>query len=297
MSTLPVIGFVGTGKMGLPMTRNLLAAGYTVVAFNRSPESLAEAASAGATAATSLADVAAQADIILSSLTNQQSVRDVYLGNGGLIDNARPGQVLIDTSTNDIALMREIAELAVAKSASFLDSPVSGGVPGAVAASLTVMVGGDESVYNQVLPVLQVIGGNVHHLGPSGAGTAMKLVNQLLCGVNMAAVAEGLLFGASAGASPQKILEVISTSFGGSRMLDRGIPLIIERDFKPATPVDLIRKDLGIVMDAARDSGLPLGVTSAAFDLYDRTSNDGFGPNDMTAIVIPLEDGAGIKIS
>lgn len=297
MSTLTTIGFVGTGKMGLPMTRNLLAAGYPVIAFNRSSESLQLAADAGATVADSIAAVAEVADIILTSLTNQQSVRDVYLGDNGLIASARPGQVLIDTSTNDIPLVREIAVAAEANSASFLDAPVSGGVPGAIAGSVTVMVGGDESVYNRALPVLQVIGGNVHHLGPNGAGTAMKLVNQLLCGVNMAAVAEGLLFGAAAGASPEKVLEVISTSFGGSRMLDRGIPLIQARDFKPATPVDLIRKDLGIVMDAAREQNLPLDITASALALYEKTAENGYGPNDMTSIVIPLEEQSGVKIS
>lgn len=297
MSHLPTIGFIGTGKMGLPMTRNLLAAGYPVIAFNRSPESLQLAADAGATAAGSIATVAAAADIVVTSLTNQQSVRDVYLGDNGLVANARPGQILIDTSTNDIPLVHEIAEAATLRSAAFLDAPVSGGVPGAIAGTVTVMVGGDESVYNRALPVLQVIGGNIHHLGPNGAGTAMKLVNQLLVGVNMAAVAEGLLFGAAAGASPEKVLEVISTSFGGSRMLDRGIPLIQARDFKPATPVDLIRKDLGIVMDAARDQNLPLDITASALALFDRTSADGYGPNDMTAIVIPLEEQSGVKIS
>lgn len=297
MSHLPTIGFIGTGKMGLPMTRNLLAAGYPVNAFNRSPESLQLAADAGATAAGSIANVAAAADIVVTSLTNQQSVRDVYLGDNGLVANARPGQILIDTSTNDIPLVHEIAEAATARSAAFLDAPVSGGVPGAIAGTVTVMIGGDESVYNRSLPVLQVIGGNIHHLGPNGAGTAMKLVNQLLVCVNMAAVAEGLLFGAAAGASPEKVLEVISTSFGGSRMLDRGIPLIQARDFKPATPVDLIRKDLGIVMDAARDQNLPLDITASALALFDRTSADGYGPNDMTAIVIPLEEQSGVKIS
>lgn len=297
MNNKPTIGFIGTGKMGLPMIANLIAAEYKVIAFNRSSDSLEAARELGASRAESISDISANADIVISSLTNQQSVRDVYLGDNGLAKNARDGQILIDTSTNDIPLMREIAGFKSESSAHFLDAPVSGGVPGAVAGSLTIMVGGDEAVYNSLIPVFTCIGGNIHHLGPVGAGTAMKLVNQLLVGVNMAAVAEGLLFGASAGADPQKILDVISTSFGGSRMLDRGIPLIQARDFKPATPVDLIRKDLGIVMDAATADHLPLQVTAQALALFDTTSAAGYGPNDMTAIVMPLEDKAGIKIS
>lgn len=291
------LGFIGTGKMGTPMIANLLKAGYSVTAFNRSQESLAAVEAAGAMRATSIAEVATNSDVVLTSLTNQQSVSDVYLGADGLAASARDGQVYIDTSTNDVELMREIAAALEAKGATFLDAPVSGGVPGAEAGSLTVMSGGDETAYNSVLPILQVIGGNVHHLGPVGAGTAVKLVNQLLVGINMAAVAEGLLFGVSAGADPQKILDVISSSFGGSKMLDRGIPLIQERNFAPATPVDLIRKDLGIVLEAAAESKLPLNIGQAALDLFDRANADGYGENDMTAIVLPLEEDAGIKVS
>jgi 3-hydroxyisobutyrate dehydrogenase-like beta-hydroxyacid dehydrogenase len=125
----------------------------------------------------------------------------------------------------------------------------------------------------------------------------VKLVNQLLVGINMAAVAEALVFGASAGADPQKILDVISSSFGGSRMLDRGVPLIQQRNFAPATPIDLIRKDLGIVLDAARENHLPLNIGRTVLDLFDRASAEGMGENDMTAIVVPLENDAGFKVS
>lgn len=293
----PTLGIIGTGKMGLPMATNLMKAGYSVIAFNRSSESLETLAGLGASRLNSIAEVAAGADIILTSLTNQQSVRDVYLADNGLAAHAREGQIYIETSTNDIPLIKEIAEALEARGAGLLDSPVSGGVPGAEAGSLTVMTGGTDSVYNTSLPVLEVIGGNVHHLGPVGAGTAMKLVNQLLVGVNTAAVAEAVVFGASAGASPDKILEVISTSFGGSKMLDRSIPLIRERNFAPATPVDLIRKDLGIVAESADKDHLTLEITKTALALFNHAHNDGLGENDMTAIVIPLEKDGDINVS
>ncbi len=295
--TKPVIGIIGTGKMGLPMATNLINAGYSVIAFNRSKASLDQVADLGGTAAASIAEVAAGADIVVSSLTNQQSVRDVYLGVDGVSSHARDGQIYIETSTNDVALIKEIDEALTARGAHVLDSPVSGGVPGAVNATLTVMTGGEESVYNRSLPVLEVLGQNIHHLGSVGAGTAMKLVNQLLVGINMAAVAEALVLGAQAGADPDKILEVISTSFGGSRMLDRGVPLIIDRNFAPATPVDLIRKDLGIVVDAANENKLPLDISRAVLSLFDRAHNEGLGENDMTAIVIPLEKDADLNVS
>lgn len=295
--TKPTLGIIGTGKMGLPMATNLLRAGYNVVAFNRSTESLETLAELGATRLNSIAEVAAAADIVLTSLTNQQSVRDVYLADNGLAAHARSGQIYIETSTNDIALVKEISAALEARGAGLLDSPVSGGVPGAEAGSLTVMTGGDNSVYNQSLPILEVIGGNVHHLGPVGAGTAMKLVNQLLVGVNTAAVAEALVFGASAGASPDKILDVISTSFGGSKMLDRSIPLVRERNFAPATPVDLIRKDLGIVVESADSDQLTMSITKSALALFNRAHDEGLGANDMTAIVIPLEKDGDINVS
>ncbi len=297
MPNLTTIGFIGTGKMGRPMIANLLTAGYPVIAFNRSTESLKQIESRGATRAASIASIAASADIIVTSLTNQQSVRDVYLGTNGLAANARPDQIMIDTSTNNVSLMREIAAALETRGAGFLDAPVSGGVPGAEAGSLTVMAGGEVSVYNRAREVLDVVGGNIHHLGPVGAGTAVKLVNQLLVGINMAAVAEALVFGASAGADPQQILDVISSSFGGSRMLDRGVPLIQQRNFAPATPVDLIRKDLGIVLDAAHENNLTLNIAEAAMALFDRTAGAGYGDNDMTAIVIPLENDANLQVS
>ncbi len=295
--TKPTLGIIGTGKMGLPIATNLLHNGYNVVAFNRSTESLETLSGIGATRANSIADVAADADIILTSLTNQQSVRDVYLEPGGLAEHAREGQIYIETSTNDIPLIQEIGTRLEARGASLLDSPVSGGVPGAEAGSLTVMVGGNENVYKAALPVLKILGSNIHHLGPIGAGTAMKLVNQLLVGVNMAAVAEALVFGASAGASPDKILDVISTSFGGSKMLDRGIPLIQERNFAPATPVDLIRKDLGIVTESADQKNLTLNITKEALALFNRAHEAGLGNNDMTSIVIPLEEDGDLSVS
>lgn len=293
----PRIGIVGTGKMGLPMATNLINAGYEVIAFNRSNESLEELESRGGQRADSLSDIAATADIVLSSLTNQQSVRDVYLGPDGLATRARRGQIFIETSTNDLELVKSIDAALGTRGASLLDSPVSGGVPGAVAGSLTVMTGGDERVYNTCKPILDVIGGNVHHLGPVGAGTAMKLVNQLLVGIHTAAVAEALVLGANAGACPEKILEVIATSFGGSRMLDRNIPLTISRNFAPATPVDLIRKDLGIIIDQADSNGLPLNVAREALALYNRSHDDGLGENDMTAIIVPLEQDTGTTVS
>jgi 3-hydroxyisobutyrate dehydrogenase-like beta-hydroxyacid dehydrogenase len=297
MTKLSTVGLVGTGKMGTPMTRNLLSAGYTVHVHNRSHEPVARLVEAGAVDAGSYAGVASAADIVITSLTNQQSVHDVYLGGDGLVAHARPGQIFIDTSTNPPDLVKEIASALDARGAALLDAPVSGGVAGAEAGSLTVMIGGDADVLERARPVLEVIGGNIHLLGGVGAGTVVKLVNQLLVGINMAAVAEGLVFGVKAGADPRKMLEVLSTSFGGSRMLDRGVPLIVERNFGGGTPVDLIRKDLGIIRSVAETMGVPLATGEEAAHVFDRAAEAGLGSNDMTAIVKPIEDAVGIEVN
>lgn len=296
MTDKMTVGIVGTGKMGTPMTRNLLAAGYTVVVHNRSHESVEKLVAAGAVDGGSYKGVADAADIVITSLTNQQSVNDVYLGDDGLVAHAREGQIFIDTSTNPPGLPKQIAQELSSRNAFFLDAPVSGGVAGAEAGTLTMMIGGDAGTLERARPVLEVIGGNLHLLGDVGAGTVVKLVNQLLVGINMAAVAEGLVFGVKAGADPRKMLDVLSTSFGGSKMLDRGVPLIIDRNFAGGTPVDLIRKDLGIIHEVAESLGLPMEIGKEASSVFDRAAEAGFGPNDMTAVVLPLEDMAGIEV-
>lgn len=296
MAENTTVGLVGTGKMGTPMVRNLLEAGFKVVVHNRSHGPVEELVAAGAVDGGSYKGVADAADIVLTSLTNQQSVQDVYLGDNGLVASAREGQIYIDTSTNPPELVREVANALSKRGAKYLDAPVSGGVAGAEAGTLTMMIGGDLETFESARPVLDVIGSKLHLLGDVGAGTVVKLVNQLLVGINMAAVAEGLVLGVKAGADPRKMLEVLSTSFGGSKMLDRGVPLIVDRNFAGGTPVDLIRKDLGIIHEVASSMGVPLATGEEASQVFDRAAEAGYGPNDMTAIVRPLEDAAGIEV-
>jgi 3-hydroxyisobutyrate dehydrogenase len=290
------VGVIGLGKMGKPMTRNLLKAGLPVVVHNRSAASTEEMVNQGAIDGKSPKGVAAQADVVLTSLPDPSAVRAVYLEGDGLVDNARENQLFIDTSTIDPGLSRELAEKLTAKGAAFLDSPVSGGVAGAEAGTLTVMAGGTAEAFEKAQPVLQVIGEKLHLVGPNGAGTVIKLANQLLVGINMAAVAEALVLGVKAGADPAKMLEVLSTSFGGSRMLDRGVPLIIDRNFGGGTPVDLLRKDLGLISELAEQLGVPLETGRQARAVFDRAHDADHGADDMTAIVLPLEQDAGVEV-
>ncbi len=290
------VGLIGTAKMGKPMTRNLLKAGFEVTIHNRSQEPVNALVAEGAVNGGSPAGIAQAADIILTSLPDPAAVREVYLGDGGLVANARGGQIYIDTSTVDPGLSRELAQELADKGASFLDAPVSGGVAGAEAGTLTVMVGGDEATFERARPVLTAIGQNLHLVGPSGAGTVVKLANQLLVGINMAGVAEAMVLGVKAGADPNKMLEVLSTSFGSSRMLERGVPLIVERNFGGGTPVDLLRKDLGIIQDLAQQLGVPLTTGTEARRVFDRAHDESHGADDMTAIVRPLEREADVEV-
>ena len=290
------VGVIGLGKMGKPISRNLLKAGFPVAVFNRSRAAIDELVAEGATDGGSVADVAASTDIVFTSLPDPVAVRDVYLSETGLVASAHEGQIFIDTSTIDPGLSRQLAEEFAKAGAGFLDAPVSGGVAGAVAGTLTVMIGGDEASFEKATPALSAIGQKLHHVGPSGSGTVIKLANQLLVGIHMAAAAEALVLGVKAGADPEKMLEVLSTSFGSSRMLDRGVPLIVARNFDGGTPVDLLRKDLGLISDLAAVLGVPLTTGAEAGRVFDRAHDATYGENDMTAIIRPIEDAAGVEV-
>ncbi len=290
------VGVIGLGKMGLPISRNLLKAGFPVTVHNRSRAAVETLVSEGATDGASAAGVASAAEVIITSLPDPPAVREVYLGEGGLVENAKSGQIYVDTSTVDPGLSRELAEKLAANGAAFLDAPVSGGVAGAVAGSLTIMVGGSQEAFDAATPVLQAIGQRLHLVGDSGAGTVVKLANQLLVGINMSGVAEAMVLGVRAGADPDKMLEVLSTSFGSSRMLDRGVPLIVERNFGGGTPVDLIRKDLGLIADLANELGVPLATGNQARAVFDRAHDATYGAEDMTAVIRPMEQDAGVEV-
>jgi 3-hydroxyisobutyrate dehydrogenase len=291
-----IVGVIGLGKMGTPMTRSLIQAGFTVVVHNRSRQAVDKLQSEGAEAADGPDGVAQRAEVIVTSLPDPPAVEAVYLGENGLVANARASQVYVDTSTVDPNLSRRLAGELEAKGAAFLDAPVSGGVAGAEAGTLTIMVGGDGEAFERVRPVLEALGERIHHVGPSGSGTVIKLANQLLVGINVAGVAEAMVLGVKAGADPAAMFEVLSSSFGGSRMLDRGVPLILDRNFGGGTPVDLIRKDLGLITALARELGVPLSSGENAQAIFNTAHDADLGTEDMVAVVRPMEQRAGVEV-
>jgi 3-hydroxyisobutyrate dehydrogenase/2-hydroxy-3-oxopropionate reductase len=286
-------GFVGLGKMGRPMTQRLLNAGYSVSIFNRSRGAVDALAGEGADAAESAAQVAERADVILTALPTPDTVEAVYTE---MAISARQGQIFIDHSTVSPGLNRWCAAQLAGKGADFLDAPVSGGPAGAQAGTLTVMVGGDQDVFDRALPVLQAFGKNIRLCGPTGAGQVVKLINQLLVGIHTSAIAEAAVFGARFGADPQVVLDLIGTSFGGSTMMTRNLPRFISRDFSPATPVGLLLKDLGLIHDEARNGGVPLLLGGLAEQRFSEARARGLANEDMSALVKLWEEPAGVTV-
>jgi 3-hydroxyisobutyrate dehydrogenase-like beta-hydroxyacid dehydrogenase len=261
--------------------------------FNRSRAPVEALAAKGARPASSAAEVAERADVVLTALPTPESVEQVYRD---LLQRARSGQVYADHSTVSVGQSRRCAALARERGADFLDAPVSGGPAGAQAGTLTVMVGGEQSAFDRALPVFRAFGKNIKLCGPAGAGQVVKLVNQLLVGVHTAAIAEAAVFGAKLGADPQVVLEVIGTSFGGSTMMTRNLPRFISRDFGPATSVTLLLKDLGLIHDEAKGANVPLLLGALAEQRFLEARAKGMGENDMAALVRLWEEAAGVTV-
>jgi 3-hydroxyisobutyrate dehydrogenase/2-hydroxy-3-oxopropionate reductase len=287
-------GFIGLGKMGRPMTQRLLAAGHAAFVFNRSRGAIDALVADGASACDSAAQVAERADIIMTALPTPESVESVF---EELAKVARAGQIYIDHSTVSPGMNRTCAEQLASKGADFLDAPVSGGPAGASGGTLTVMVGGDQAVFDRALPVLQAFGKNIRLCGPTGAGQVVKLINQLLVGVHTSAIAEAAVFGARLGADPQVVLDMLGTSFGGSTMMTRNMPRFMSRDFSAATPVNLILKDLGLIHDEAKAAQVPLLLGALAEQRFLEARARGIGDEDMAALVKLWEEPAGVTVA
>jgi len=292
------VGFVGLGRMGLPMSYRLLNAGFELIVYNRSQDKVKQICDAGATKADSLAEITAKSDVVLSCLPDIDTVEALFLGSGGIIDNAKPGQVLVDHSTVGIKTSKACAEAASLKGSMFLDAPISGGTERAQSGDLTIMAGGLKEAYETVATVFDAMGTTVRHIGPTGTGTTVKLINQLLVGIHSLAAAEAILMGAKSGADPTLVYEVVNSGWGQSFMLSRNAPVMIDRDFNgDRTQIRVFLKDLVLVNELADDLGLSSPGAKLARELLQRTADDGHGDLDGAAIVLPLEQDAQFKIN
>ena len=275
--------------MGRPMARNLLKAGYKITVYGRREPVVDELIAAGAVAAESPSEAAQASDIVITILPDSPDVRQVVTGGNGVLQGARPGTVVIDMSTISPTVAREIFGLAAAKGVDFLDAPVSGGEPGAVAGTLSIMVGGRQGVFEECLPVFQALGKNITYMGESGAGQMTKLCNQVICALNIQAVCEGLMLGAKAGLDMEKLLSVVSTGAAGSWMLSNLAPKMLQRDFEPGFKVKLQQKDLRLALAAAEELKLPLPGTGLVQQLFRAVEAAGMGEKGTQALIIALE--------
>jgi 2-hydroxy-3-oxopropionate reductase len=286
-----LIGFIGLGVMGGPMAANLVRAGFDVLGYNRSTPAMDRLRDAGGTVATDAADVAARCDVVVTMLPDDLAVSAVY--DEALLPKLRPDVVLVDMSTVTPALSRDIASRAATSGAMALDAPVSGGEQGAIEATLSVMVGGDPTTFERMLPVFQAVGKTINHVGEAGAGQTVKAANQLLVGGIIELVSEAILFLEAHGIEQGPALEVLSGGLAGNRILERKSAAMVAREFKPGFRIDLHHKDMGILMSAARDANLPLPLGAIVAQLFIASRARGDGGLDHSALLRNLEALAG----
>jgi 3-hydroxyisobutyrate dehydrogenase len=286
------IGFIGLGNMGLPMVRNLLKAGHEVIAFDVVARALDAAVTAGARAARSATDATAAAELSMTMLPEGRHVREVYLGAGGVIAAAAEGVLLIDCSTIDVASARAVWQAAADRGLEMVDAPVSGGVAGAVNATLTFMVGGEAGAVAKARPILEKLGATIVHTGPSGSGQAAKICNNMMLAISMIGVAEAFTMAERLGLSAEALFQVASRSSGQSWALTSYCPVPglvpsspANRDYQAGFTTAMMAKDLRLAQDAANsvDAATPLG--SEARNLYALLKGKGHGELDFSAII------------
>ena len=286
------VGFIGTGTMGQPMLTNIIKkTGHTVLAWDVVPEALEAARRLGAAAAGSAAEVARGAEITITMLPSSSHVEAAYTGPAGILEAAPAGRLCVDMSTIEPATSQRVAAAAKTRGIRFLDAPVSGAVPRAVAGTLTIMVGGDPKDLEEARPVLEAMGSTVIHVGPVGTGEVAKICNNLIAGVAMVAVSEAFRIAEGFGVDPKILTQVISKSSGNTWVMEHGhpVPGIVptaasSRDYAPGFMTDLMCKDLGLAVSAARQLRVPVFVAAAAQELLRLASSHGLGRKDFSAV-------------
>ncbi|HEX5816400.1 MAG TPA: 3-hydroxyisobutyrate dehydrogenase [Methylomirabilota bacterium] len=290
------LGFIGTGTMGLPMVGNLLKKGFAVVAYDAVPAALDGAVKLGARAAASSADVARRSEVVVTMLPSSSHVEAVYLGPGGVREAIDSGRLCIDMSTIDPAVSRRVAAALAERGVRFIDAPVSGGVPRATDGTLAIMIGGEKKDVDDARPVLAAMGANLIHVGDVGSGEVAKLCNNLIAGVAAVAVSEAFRIAEGFGVGAKVLTDVISKSSGNTWVMEHMHPVagIVPRsastnDYAPGFMTDLMAKDLGLAVNAARELRIPVAVAPAAQQVLRLASSHGLGRRDFTSIYLFLK--------
>ena len=287
MSSLPRLFFIGVGNMGNPMAANLLKAGYPLTVHDISPEKAQNLISLGAVWADSIAVGCANADVVMASLPGPPQVREVMLGEHGVLANAKPGACIIDTSTSAVELVQELVALAHSKGLGFLEAPVTNAVDMAALGRLSIFVGGEQALFEQHKTLFEVIGEKIFHVGAPGNGATIKLLTNLLWFVSAAAIGEGLMLGAKAGIPLHTVWEAIKSSAGNSWVAEHDVPSIFAGHYDPSFSLALCCKDLGLINQIAKNQGYELPMGSKAQALFQEAMQT-YGPDAAELHVVKL---------
>lgn len=290
------VGFIGLGIMGRPMTLNLLKAGIDLTVYDISEAAVKTLADAGAKTAATPKEIAANADVVITMVPNAAIVRSLLEGENGILAGLKEDTTVIDMSSVSPVDSKKFAEMVEAKNCKFLDSPVSGGEPGAVNATLAFMIGGDEAVVEKARPVFEAMGTSITVVGPNGSGSVAKLANQIMVNLNIAAVSEALVLATKAGADPQKVYEAVRGGLAGSTVLDAKAPMMISRNFKPGGTLAINLKDITNVMATADALDVPLILTSQLKEIMHSLKASGHIMDDHSGIVQFYEQISGVTV-
>jgi 2-hydroxy-3-oxopropionate reductase len=292
----PTIGFIGLGIMGAPMARNLMAAGYELTVLDVVQAPMDALVAEGATAGSTPAQVAAETDVLVTMLPDSPQVQEVYLSADGAYESLREGWLTIDMSSIAPGTARTLAERASAAGASALDAPVSGGDKGAIAGTLSIMVGGEEAAFERARPILEVMGATIIHCGSAGAGQVVKVCNQVVVGVVIEAISEALVLGAKAGVDPARIVDVLQGGLAATKVLEMRRNNFLTGSFEPGFRIELHLKDLKNAFELARETDVVLPAAATVEQFMRAAVVNDRGGLDHSGLVTMLEDLAGARV-
>jgi 2-hydroxy-3-oxopropionate reductase len=279
------VGFIGLGIMGKPMVKNLLKAGHEVVVYDIVPAGVQEVVAAGAKAAASSKAVAEQCALIITMVPNSPHVKAAILGPNGVLEGAKAGSLVVDMSSIDPTVSKEVGAELAKKKIRFVDAPVSGGEPKAVDGTLSIMCGGAKADFDEAFPIMKCMGASVVLCGAVGAGNVTKLANQIVVALNIAALSEAMVLATKAGVDPQLVFDAIKGGLAGSTVMNAKAPMMLDRNIKPGFRINLHIKDLDNAMAAGHAVGVPLPLTGQAREIMEALKIDGMGDADHSAIV------------
>jgi len=293
---MKTIGFIGLGTMGLPMAKHLISANYKLVVYNRTAEKGKVLEEKGATVVASPQEVASQSEIVFTMLTADAAVEEVILGPNGVKEGAKPGLIVIDSSTISPNTSKKVASVLAKQGVEMLDAPVTGSEPQAIEGILTFMVGGKREVYEKCQDLFQIMGQQSFYMGEHGSGSYTKLANNTMGAINLLSFSEAITMATKAGIDPELFVKVVSGGGARSGMMDNKAPKVINRDFSPHFMIDLIHKDLGLATDVAKELELPTPVLALVKEIFQMARAKGLGKEDMSSVIKCYEEWAGIEV-